>query len=442
MSSIADVITVSELNRLARLAIEKSLPSCWVSGEISNFTRASSGHWYFTLKDQHSGVRCAFFRNRSQFLDWIPSEGDKVEVRAQATLYEARGDYQLLVDAMRRDGQGALYEEFLRLKSKLEAEGLFRPEQKLRPPRFPKQLGVVTSLQAAALQDVLKTLELRWPNCPIVIYPASVQGSDAAGMIRQSLSAAISRNECDVILLIRGGGSLEDLLPFNDEQLARTIYSSPIPVITGIGHETDFSIADFVADVRAATPTAAAQLAVPDRQDINVQIRSLLARMNQAGTRLMYQRMQHLDGLSRRVLHPGSAVTNSQKHVAQIKRRLTLSGASHLSQGKQVLENRILSLMAHSPKLDAYRNEIENRAVSLKTALVQRLGNRKTRVDKCFNALQQLNPDNVLSRGYCIALNETGSVIRHAQALYVGDKVKIKLKLGGFDATVDQVTTA
>ncbi len=186
VSATAAVITVSELNRLARLALEKSLPSCWIAGEISNFTRASSGHWYFTLKDQQAGVRCAFFRNRSQFMDWTPSDGDRVEIRAQATLYEPRGDYQLLVDVMRRGGQGAFYEEFLRLKSKLEAEGLFSDERKHKIPRFPIRLGIVTSLQAAALHDVLKTLEIRWPCCSIVIYPTAVQGSDAAPMLRQS----------------------------------------------------------------------------------------------------------------------------------------------------------------------------------------------------------------------------------------------------------------
>jgi len=442
MSATTAVITVSELNRLARLAIEKSLPSCWVTGEISNFTRASSGHWYFTLKDAQSGVRCAFFRNRTQFLDWTPSEGDKVEVRAQATLYEPRGEYQLLVDAMRRAGQGALYEEFLRLKSRLEAEGLFRAEQKLNPPRFPKRLGIVTSLQAAALQDVLKTLEIRWPSCPIVIYPTAVQGTDAAAMIRQSLNTAISRNECDVLLVVRGGGSLEDLRPYNDEQLARTIYASPIPIITGVGHETDFSIADFVADMRAATPTAAAQIAAPNRSDITLQLDNLRRRIHQSTNRKIVEQMQRLDGLSRRVVHPENAVANTQKQVAQIRRRLALSGANNLFLAMQALENRRIKLAANKPKLGAYLLEIEKNATAFRSALAQGLDQRRVRIEKCMASLQQLNPDQVLARGYCIAFTHTGEVIKDARSVSVGSKVTVKLAKDAFIATVDQTLPA
>lgn len=440
MPSAAAVITVSELNRLARLAIEKSLPSCWVTGEISNFTRAGSGHWYFTLKDEQSGVRCAFFRNRTQFLDWAPSEGDKVEVRAQATLYEPRGDYQLLVEAMRRGGQGALYEEFLRLKSKLEAEGLFREEHKLSPPRFPKRLGIITSLQAAALQDVLKTLANRWPSGPIIIYPTSVQGPEAAEMIRKSVKAAISRQECDVLLIVRGGGSLEDLYPFNNEALARTIYSSPIPIITGIGHETDFSLADFVADIRAATPTAAAQISTPDRQDINMQVVGLLARINRSVTRKMNERMQHVDGLSRRVVHPGNAVSNSQKHVAQLRRRVELSGANYLIHLKQSLENKKLALRSHSPKLNAFRIAVENKTAALQSVLTQGLSRRQSQIEKCIYSMQQLNPDKILSRGYCIVFDNNGHVIKQALSLSIGSKVTIKMARDAFKATVDQVS--
>jgi len=441
VSSTAAVITVTELNRLARLALEKSLPSCWVAGEISNFTRASSGHWYFTLKDEQSSVRCAFFRNRTQFLDWTPSEGDQVEIRAQATLYETRGDYQLLVDAMRREGQGALYEEFIRLKCKLEVEGLFRAEQKLTPPRFPKRLGIMTSLQAAALQDVLKTLEIRWPSCPIVIYPTPVQGPDAAAMIIQSLRDAIRRQECDLLLLVRGGGSLEDLHPFNNEQLARTIYASPIPIITGIGHETDFSIADFVADVRAATPTAAAQMSTPDRQEMNMQVGSLLARINRSTIRIINEQMQQLDGLSRRVIHPGNAVSSYQKHLAQISKRVELSAANHLLLAKQTLENRKIALGSLVPKLSPLRHELNNKTVSLNSILTRAFANRKNKIDKNVYALQQLNPDKVLARGYCIAFNENGTVIKQARSLSIGSKVEIKLVNDAFRATVDQLTS-
>jgi exodeoxyribonuclease VII large subunit len=316
---VSSVITVTELNRQARFAIEKALPSCWVAGEISNLTLASSGHWYFTLKDQQSSVKCAFFRNRNQFMDWKPTEGNKIEVRAQATLYEPRGDYQIIIDVMRHSGQGDVYAAFLRLKARLEAEGLFRQELKRSPPEYPKRIGIITSLQAAALQDALKTLQNRWPISPIVIYPTSVQGLEAADSIAQALTIAIQRKECEVLLLIRGGGSLEDLNAYNDENLARLIRSSSIPIITGIGHETDFSIADFSADIRAATPTAAAQHAVPDLAETRSRVENLTSRLNRSITRMMNQSMQYLDSVSRRLLHPGNRLTQNMNRVNQLK---------------------------------------------------------------------------------------------------------------------------
>lgn len=430
---------MSELNRLARLAIEKTLPSCWVSGEISNFTRASSGHWYFTLKDAQAGVRCALFRNRSQFIDWIPTEGDKVEVRAQATLYEARGEYQLIVDAMRRAGQGALFEEFLRLKSKLEAEGLFRTEKKLELPRLPKRLGIVTSLQAAALQDVLRTLELRWPNCPIVIYPTAVQGSDAAEMIVQSLQTAIKRNECDVVLLVRGGGSLEDLHPFNNEQLARAIFASPVPIITGIGHETDFSIADFVADVRAATPTAAAQIAVPDRMDAVAKLSNVVFRLSQAGTRSLSNKNQNLDELTRRLVHPGTSLGQNQKLIMQFVRRLALSCRYTFSNSNQELGNRLKRLEMLRPDLLDRRTGLARHIAALSRRMETALNAWRMQQEKLANSLQQLNPENVLSRGYCIATDERGEVIKNTNSLRIGGRVDIKAYRGRFVATVNQV---
>jgi exodeoxyribonuclease VII large subunit len=436
----AAVITVTELNRLARLALEKAVPSCWVAGEISNLTRANSGHWYFTLKDEQAGVRCAFFRNRNQFLDWAPTEGDKVEVRAQVTLYEPRGDYQLLVDAMRRSGQGSIYEEFIKLKSKLEAEGLFRADQKQSIPKFPKCLGIVTSLQAAALHDVLNTLGNRWPSCPIVIYPASVQGSDAALMLRKSLSTAISRNECDVILIVRGGGSLEDLTPFNDEQLARLIHASPIPIITGIGHETDFSIADFVADRRAATPTAAAQIATQDRHEMDLQVKNLLARNNKAMARMIYQEMQHLDGISRRVLHPGSNVKKSKNDVVLLKRRLELSCNNNVYNSKKSLEIKTRSLQTRKPNLQIFIDRIQSHAESLKTNLIKIINKNESIIKKHTTSLYQLSPTSILARGYCLAFDENGNILRKIESLHIGQKVAIKMNAGAFKATVEQIS--
>src|SRR5574340_462515 len=264
----APVISVSELNRSARQILEQRLPLLWVAGEISNFTQAASGHWYFSLKDDKAQVRCAMFRMKSQYLDWLPENGMQVEVRAQPTLYEPRGEYQLAVENMRRAGLGALYEAFEKLKGRLEKEGLFAAARKKALPAFPRRIGIITSPAAAALRDVLTTLRRRMPNIPVLIYPVPVQGEGAAQKIAAAIQLAGQRRECDVLILCRGGGSIEDLWAFNEEVVARAIAACEIPVICGVGHETDFTIADFAADRRAPTPTAAAELATPHRADL------------------------------------------------------------------------------------------------------------------------------------------------------------------------------
>ncbi|MFP5403699.1 MAG: exodeoxyribonuclease VII large subunit [Gammaproteobacteria bacterium] len=244
------VLTVSELNRMARRALESQLPLLWVEGEVSNFTRAASGHWYFSLKDANAQVRCVMFRGRNQFADFTPANGDHVEVRALPSLYEARGDFQLGAEQIRRAGAGRLYEAFLKLKARLDAEGLFDPAKKRALPRFPRTLGIVTSPQAAALHDVLTALSRRMPGLPVILYPTPVQGAGAGAQIAAAIRTAGARAECDVLLVCRGGGSLEDLWAFNDEAVARAIAMSPMPVVSGVGHETDFTIADFAADLR------------------------------------------------------------------------------------------------------------------------------------------------------------------------------------------------
>ena len=266
------VLSVAELNLQVRQQIERSFPILWVGGEISNFVRATSEHWYFTLKDAKAQVRCAMFRNRNQNAEWIPSNGDAVEVNALVTLYESRGEYQLLVETMRRAGLGALYEKFLKLKSALEKQGLFDAARKRSLPTFPKRIGIITSPAAAALRDVLTTLKRRAPHVSVILYPTAVQGSGAAAEIVQAISSAGARAECAVLILCRGGGSIEDLWSFNEEIVARAIAVCPIPIVSGVGHETDFTIADFVADERAPTPTAAAQRVAPDRDELLAQI--------------------------------------------------------------------------------------------------------------------------------------------------------------------------
>ncbi len=261
------VLTVSALNQAVARMLERNFPLIWVSGEISNLTRAASGHWYFTLKDDAAQVRAVMFRGRAQYADFTPKEGDKVEVRTLVTLYAARGDYQLNVEFIRKAGVGNLYEAFLQLKGKLEAEGLFDNLRKRPLPLFVRTIGIVTSLQAAALRDILSTLLRRAPHINVILYPTPVQGEGAGEKIAQAIRTAAQRSECDILLVCRGGGSIEDLWSFNEEVVARAIVAAPMPVIAGVGHETDFTIADFAADLRAPTPTAAAELAARPRTD-------------------------------------------------------------------------------------------------------------------------------------------------------------------------------
>src|SRR5262249_21863748 len=268
-SPVPQIISVAELNRIARELLEQRLPLMWVAGELSNCKRYESGHCYFTLKDANAQVDCVMFRNRAQLLGWQPQDGMQVEVRASPTLYEARGKFQLTVETMRRSGRGALYEAFARLKLKLEREGLFDPARRRPLPRFARVVGIVTSPRAAALRDVLTTLERRMPGLQVVVYPTPVQGGTAARSVAAGIATASTRAECDVLILCRGGGSIEDLWAFNEEVVARAIVASAIPVVTGIGHETDFTIADFAADFRAPTPTGAAERVSPDRNGLS-----------------------------------------------------------------------------------------------------------------------------------------------------------------------------
>ena len=298
------ILSVSMLNRLARERLESAFPLCWVAGEISNLTQAASGHVYFSLKDEGAQVRCVMFRNRAQLLGWRLENGQHVEARVLVSLYEARGDFQLNVETARQAGAGRLYEQFLRLKEKLEREGLFDDAGKRALPAFPTRIGIVTSLQAAALRDVLTTLARRAPHVHLTLYPTPVQGEGAAAQIASAIRAAGQHGECDLLILCRGGGSLEDLWAFNDEALARTIRASTLPIISGVGHETDFTIADFAADQRAPTPTAAAELAAPARESLLNHLLMLHAQLHRQTAHRLEQYGQRLDLLAHRLQHP------------------------------------------------------------------------------------------------------------------------------------------
>ncbi len=389
------IISVSELNRLAKEVLEQSFPLFWVSGEISNFTRAASGHWYFSLKDQSAQVGCVMFRGRNSYLDWTPKEGDKVEARALVTLYEARGSFQLTIEFLQRAGAGALFEAFEKLKAKLQQEGLFDPAFKQAIPAHPKQIGIVTSPDAAALHDVLTTLRRRMPNTPVVIYPTPVQGKGAANQIANAINLANQRNECDVLIICRGGGSMEDLWQFNEEVVARAIANCKIPTISGVGHETDFTICDFVADVRAPTPTAAAELASPSREALFNKLKQLSEQLKRNSLYLVQQREQLLDYLARRLVSPTQQVALQTSQLAQLRYRLGLN-------------------------------------------IQQQLQRQQRNLTQLAQNLHHLNPQAVLSRGYAFAQNKQGEIISNSRQIKAGDDISLTFDVGSAEATVTQ----
>ena len=387
------ILTVSELNRLANQVLTQSFPLFWVSGEVSNLTRAASGHWYFSLKDSGAQVRCVMFKGRNSYLDWSPKEGDKVEARCTVTLYEARGDFQLTIEFLQRAGLGALFEAFEKLKTKLQLEGLFDTAYKKRLPAHPKKIGIVTSPDAAALRDVLTTLQRRMPSIPIVIYPTPVQGKGAAALIAAAVQLANERAECDVLIICRGGGSIEDLWQFNEEIVARAIAECSIPTISGIGHETDFTICDFVADMRAATPTAAAELATPSRESMLNRLNQLKQQLTKNTQYFLSQRSQTLDYLARRLTSPLQQIEQQQTYLAQIGYRLNAS----INQQLQTKQHNLLRLSQN---------------------------------------LQHLNPQAVLTRGYAFVQNKLGAIISSSEQLQSGDEVILTFEIGSAEVKI------
>lgn len=390
------ILTVTELNRLARDVLAQSFPLFWVSGEISNLTRAASGHWYFSLKDTGAQVRCIMFKGRNTYLSWVPKEGDKVEARALVTLYEARGEFQLTIEFLQRAGLGALFEAFEALKNKLELEGLFASVYKKPLSFLPKCIGIVTSPDTAALRDVLTTLKRRMPSIPVVIYPTPVQGKGAARLIADAINQANKRAECDVLIICRGGGSIEDLWQFNEEIVARAIFNCDIPTISGVGHETDFTICDFVADIRAATPTAAAELATPDAIQLINGLQQLRLQLNRNMQFILRRREQSLDYLARNLMSPMQKITQQRTQLSQT----------------------------------AYR---------LKVNMLQIFNGEQQQLLRLQQNLQHLNPQAVLSRGYAYVQNQAGQVIANAQLLNSGENVKLTFAEGQAEATIVQV---
>ena len=428
--SLAPVVPVSLLVGSARLLIERHLGLAWISGEISGFTRAASGHCYFMLKDDQAQVRCVLFRHKAQLLDVVLREGAAVEVRATPTIYEARGEFQLNVETVRLAGLGALYERFARLKARLESAGWFAPERKRSLPAFPLALGIVTSPQAAALRDVLATLARRFPGLPVVLYPAAVQGAGAADEIAAAIAAANAHGKVDVLIVCRGGGSIEDLWAFNEEILARAVFESRIPVISGVGHETDFTICDFVADVRATTPTAAAALAVPDRGALRRQAQAVLARWQHAFARALELRMQRIDLVSRRLVHPAARIARQRADLADLARRLARAAALAQQARQRSVADQAAALARLLGTPPPARALLDRRREGWQRAATERIAATAQRIDACAQSLRHLNPLGVLDRGYSIVTDDQGAVVQDAGTLAIGDTLNVRFARG------------
>ena len=434
------VLTVSELNRVARRALESQLPLLWVEGEISNFTAASSGHWYFSLKDASAQVRCVMFRTRNFAAGFTPANGDHVEIRALPSLYEARGEFQLGVENIRRAGAGRLFEAFLKLKARLEAEGLFDAAKKRAVPAFARCIGVITSPQAAALNDVLTALARRMPGLPVILYPTPVQGQNAGAQIAAAIQLACQRAECDVLLVCRGGGSLEDLWAFNDEAVVRAIAASHIPIVSGVGHETDFTLTDFVADVRGPTPTAAAELASPLRHALLQTLHQQYARLNRSMRRMTETHTQRLDQLARVMVHPAVQLRRQQVELAQHGKRLTRAMRGQFERRVTQLQLRESRLPPVTALLARQQQHLSILQARLQRAPLVYLAQQNQTLDRLFSNLAHLNPNNILARGYSVVTRQDGHIVRDANVLSRGETLNLRFHRG--QATSEVKTTS
>ncbi|NNF17472.1 MAG: exodeoxyribonuclease VII large subunit [Gammaproteobacteria bacterium] len=438
------VLTVAQLNREARRLLETGLAMVRVEGELSNIARPASGHWYFTLKDQSAQIRCAMFKTRNRYVQLELREGQAVIVRGKVSLYEARGDYQLIVENMQDAGVGALQKKFEALRRQLEAEGLFAPERKRPLPQLPRRIGVVTSPTGAVIRDILHVLARRFPGVPVRIYPTAVQGDQAADQIVAALANAGRRRDCDVLILARGGGSLEDLWPFNDERVARALHRCKIPVISAVGHETDVTISDFVADMRAPTPTAAASMAVPDRQTWLDRLSSLSSRLQRAIVSVLAKRGEQWRWLAgrHRQVHPQLRIAQYAQRVDELDLRLAALMRLYLGRRREKLLAAGARLQSLSPQQTLLR--AQNRLDVLSTRIIKAMGRfleeRRTRLLIAGTTLGNVGPQATLERGYAIVRCQQ-KIITAAADLQRGAPLDIRMARGSVHATVDAIET-
>lgn len=421
-------LTVSQLNRHIAQLLEEQIGRVWVEGEISNFTAAASGHWYFTIKDEKSAIKAVMFRGRAAKVGFMPKLGEKYRFYAAISMYEPRGDVQLQVESMESAGLGDLYAEFEKLKQQLRSEGLFDSEHKLIPVGVPRRIAVVTSLAAAALRDVLTTMRRRSPHVEVYVYPTAVQGVDAADQLCVALGQAIADNAVQTILLVRGGGSIEDLWSFNNERLARLIYASPIPIISGVGHETDFTIADFVADIRAPTPTAAAELCCTSLAQSNAELIGVLRRLQGSQVRILERASLRLDRTMARLVSPQQRLAHMKQQFAHALQRLSRQGQA--KQAIQSLQQMVHRLELNQPQTKTERLRLQELRMSLLQSMRQQLNRHIQRLHSCKQTLQALSPEAVLERGYAIVRTENNDIVKRSTDVDINDQLHLQLAHG------------
>ncbi|MGC3980637.1 MAG: exodeoxyribonuclease VII large subunit [Steroidobacteraceae bacterium] len=438
-----DIYTPGRLNREARMLLERGFGSLWLEGELSNLSRPSSGHWYFSLKDDSAQLRSAMFRQRNMLVNFAPKDGMHVLVRGRVSLYEPRGDYQFIVDVMEEAGEGALRRQFEQLKAKLAAAGLFAAEHKKPLPALPKRIGVITSPTGAAIRDILHILKRRFPSIPVLIYPVPVQGAGAAEQIAAAIRLADQRQDCDVLIVARGGGSLEDLWSFNEEVVARAIFDCRIPLITGVGHEVDFTIADFVADVRAPTPSGAAELVVPDCQTWLQSLSVLQRRLLNGLRRHLQQHLQTFTWLQRRLqqLHPGVQLRQRAQRLDELEQRLLRALQFDIEQRRRLLGTQASRLQAQSPvlRLANARAQLQQLQVALQTLMREQQEALRNRLLMATRSLETLSPLATLTRGYAIVSDAQGHAVLDVSQLQVGDEIIARVSKGRVAATVSEI---
>ena len=438
----SNIYSVSSLNRAAKSLLETGLGVVWLSGEISNLTIAVSGHWYFTLKDHSAAVRCAMFKGNNRRTGFTPKHGQQVLVRAKLSLYEARGDYQLIVESMQPEGDGLLKQQFDQLKCQLAAEGLFSEQYKKPLPQIIKCIGIITSSTGAALHDILSVLKRRDPRLQVIVYPSQVQGIGSGASIASQIQLANARNECDLLIVGRGGGSLEDLWCFNEAVVAHAIFNSQLPIISAVGHEIDVTISDFVADVRAATPSAAAELVSQNKAFVSTQLETLVNRLKTAMQSNLH-RQQHLHALLNEKLlkqDPKHKLQQQTLIADDLSLRLQHAMGALLNKKEHKESHLQAMLMQHSPEqtINLALQKQSQLKTRLKNAMQTKLKQSETDLQNSINQLNTVSPLATLARGYAIVKDEKGKVTTDASTLNIGESVNVRLDKGEFMARVSE----